>query len=343
MGIRGKAAALIARLPLAEKSALALAKRGACILMLHRVLPPGQPSYDPEMVISSDAFDGLLQWLSQNFELIPLSGVMARLASGVDLGGVCCLTFDDGWLDNHQHALPLLRRHQAPATIFLASRLIGTSRRLWQERIWFCLQRLNPSQLHSLLETQQAKAGAGVTIPANPDFVWLRRYLLSVPSQEAELFADTAERLAPPGTIPCERAFMDWKEVLDLQEHGIEFGAHTENHVLLPQAAADVVKREIEHSRQEIQERTGAEIASFAYPWGAANAYARECVQRAGFQCAVGVQTGAVRPGSDPWMLPRIFVADSVARRREGGFAERQFALYLAARSLSSGGSGAVY
>lgn len=337
MGIRGKAAALIARIPLAQATALAVAKRGACILMLHRVLPPGELSYDPEMVVSTDAFDGLLQWLTRNFEVLPLSGMVARLESRDSVRGLCCLTFDDGWLDNHRHAWPLLRRHRAPATIFLASRLIGTSRRLWQERLWFCLQRLDPAQLGPLAESWRAKGGAWATLPEQPDFASLRRFLLSVPTREAESFADAAEQVSPPGTVPAARTFMDWSEVLEMQESGIEFGAHTQNHVLLTQAGAEVVQSEVEASRQELRARTNADIASFAYPWGAANGQARECVQRAGFRCAVGVQAGTVLPDCDRWMLPRVFVADSVARRPDGSFADREFALYLAARTRSAG------
>ena len=108
--------------------------------MFHRVLPDPRDSYDPEMVISTDLFESFLQWASEKFHIVPVPELIQRIQEPLNGNkGCCAITFDDGWQDNYAHAFPLLQAYHAPATIFLAARLIGSERRFWQERLWACL------------------------------------------------------------------------------------------------------------------------------------------------------------------------------------------------------------
>lgn len=40
-----------------------------------------------------------------------------------------CITFDDGYLDNYAHAVPILERYQVPAAFFVSTGIVGTDRR----------------------------------------------------------------------------------------------------------------------------------------------------------------------------------------------------------------------
>ena len=342
MGIARSVSKMVGYLPLASSAALAIARRGAPIFMLHRVLPAGTMSYSAEMVISSDAFDALLTWLTRHFEIAPLGTIAARVSARQSLRGLCCLTFDDGWVDNYQHALPVLEQHHAPATIFLVSRFIGSAHRLWQERLWMCLQNGPQESLRGLMEEWRRRAPAWAALPVEAEYGPLRRFLLTRPSSEAEQFAYAVQSLSPDA-VPGDGAFLDWDQVRTMQARGIEFGAHTQHHVLLTHASAEEAWNEIDGSRRELQSQLGTEVGSFAYPWGAVNAAARQLVRDAGFRCAVGIQAGVAAPGADPWVLPRIFVADSVTRAADGTLARSDFSFYLAWNSISRGGHGADY
>ena len=113
--------------------------------MFHRVLPQGEECYDPELVTSTDAFAGFLDWLSENYRVLPIDELVAyRGKSANPRRPLCAITFDDGWVDNYLHAFPLLYDRQLPATIFLPLRFIGTTRRFWQEQLWLAMKNLDP-------------------------------------------------------------------------------------------------------------------------------------------------------------------------------------------------------
>jgi len=329
---------LIPETTLISSAALAVAGRGATIFMFHRVLRSSEACYDAEMVTSADLFHDFMQWLSQEYDIVPLAEITTRLRSGRPLRRLCSLTFDDGWMDNYTTAFPLLRQFGVSATIFLASAFIGTTRRLWQEKLWYLLRSVPMDSFSEFVQNWQAQNEIVDYAPATSNFTAWRKFLMRLASQRAEDFVANLQAITPAKAVPPEPVFMNWDQVREMRQAEIEFGAHTVNHVLLPAAEAVAVQAEIEQSRSEIERQINHRIAGFAYPWGALTPAVRESVSRAGFEYAAGVQPGLVRPKSDPFLLPRIAISDSVLRYGNT-FSSTHTAVYVAVKSLSRGTS----
>lgn len=303
--------------------------------MFHRVLPPGEPSYDDNLVVSTTKFDEFLAWLEKYYDIVPLSGLLNKDARPGR--GLCALTFDDGWSDNYQYALPILQKHGASGTFFLATGFIGTHRRLWQERLWYWL-RSQPSDGHKL----EQLTTAGKALPWCPNFTVadvsyarLRQLLLSCPSSDAEEFVD-ALVAGSADADPCERAFLSWDEVVSMRHASMEFGSHTVNHCLLTRADRQTAGDELARSRIEIEQRLGADVTAFAYPWGAVSERVRSQVQEAGYSIAVATAEAVVRQHNrDPLLIPRVFVSNSVLGNGKR-FSSKRFLLHLARLSWQS-------
>lgn len=91
--------------------------------MYHSVADPTEDPYD--ITVSPDRLDAQLTWLARR----GLRGVsMDRLLEACRRGqghGLVGLTFDDGYADFLDHAVPLLHRHACTATVFVLPGRLG--------------------------------------------------------------------------------------------------------------------------------------------------------------------------------------------------------------------------
>jgi peptidoglycan/xylan/chitin deacetylase (PgdA/CDA1 family) len=141
------------------------------------------------------------------------------------------LTFDDGFADNSDYALPLLRKHGAPATVFISSDVIGRNERLWTEDLlWaFIAGRLRQRDLAGLYALLTGRPAQDVD---DPGLVWeivRRGPELRKAQVEAALSALKIDlhRVAHP------RQMLTRNEIADLAINGISIGAHGKTHTAL--------------------------------------------------------------------------------------------------------------
>ena len=84
------------------------------VLMYHRVLPadriPESPSH-PGIIVSTETFEMHLECVRKRFRALSPEAFATCMESGDELPGMSCLvTFDDGWRDNLEFALPILEK-----------------------------------------------------------------------------------------------------------------------------------------------------------------------------------------------------------------------------------------
>ena len=82
-----------------------------------------------------EAFDRQVALLKRYFTLIDTATLDAHRAGGPLPRNPALITFDDGYRDNHDQALPILQRHGAKAVFFVATKYVDERRLYWWERI----------------------------------------------------------------------------------------------------------------------------------------------------------------------------------------------------------------
>ena len=104
----------------------ALRARRSLILAYHGIAK-SSADIDPEFLrVSPKAFRGQLDVLvGAGFEVVTVAELARRAAGGPPPPGLVALSFDDGMADNHSVLLPILREYGLPATIYVATGLIG--------------------------------------------------------------------------------------------------------------------------------------------------------------------------------------------------------------------------
>jgi Polysaccharide deacetylase len=108
--------------------------------------------------------------------------------------------------------------------------------------------------------------------------------------------------------VPPPR-WMTWEEVRRLHESGFEIGAHTRTHVNLGEVTGTQAEWEIAGSRHEIENRLGAPVSLFAYPFGRTENMTEsntDIVRQSGFRCCASCFGGTNPRGGDAFQLRRI-------------------------------------
>jgi len=109
-----------------------------------------------------------------------------------------------------------------------------------------------------------------------------------------------------PAGIP-RLPMLNWDQAREMDQAGIDFGAHTINHARLDQLSNDQIRNEILGSRQIIADKLGHEIDSFAYPYGRYDQPVISLVRET-FIAGCSTRLGLVTPKSSPHDLERVEV-----------------------------------
>ncbi len=291
----------------------------AIVLMYHRVLTGEQiaRSYSASsIVVTPGTFERqmrlLHRWLS------PIEpGRLASMLSGKSewIPRACAVTFDDGWFDNAENALPILSRTRTPATVFLATGFVGTQDCFWQERLATLLNREwrehgPASEIFRDLGANQILANGTADVRTQ-----IRIFVTSIKGwPRADLYA-LIERIER-ATIDAEShssvdRFMSWDDARRLREsEWVTLGSHGHSHTPLTMLAGNELKNELAHANAVLTAEIGKPSLLFAYPNGDHDDPSVSAVRHAGYELAFTTRPGSVAPGDDCLRLKRINISE---------------------------------
>ena len=114
------------------------------VLAFHRVLAAKDPLF-PEILCATE-FDQLLGFLKQSWEIIALDDAVRRTKDGTLPARAVAITFDDGYADNAEIAVPILLRHGLRATFFVATGFLDGGR-MWNDTVIEAVRAANDAEI----------------------------------------------------------------------------------------------------------------------------------------------------------------------------------------------------
>lgn len=305
------------------------------ILMYHRVVTTEELSrqfIQPGMYVTAKTFEHHVRFLQEHFVVLSLNELldMWRQDTWSPDRRYAVITFDDGWLDNYVHAFPILRRYEAPATIFLATGYIGTTRWFWPEQVGWLCQRLSETsavQRKEICERMRRQVSwfaniAEPTMGGRSEVVVDFCKTLDVERIEWWI-CEMTEHLGVK--MPDERLLMNWVEARAMSAGKITFGAHSVNHKILTKLPKEEVEAEVSNSMRALREQLLEPIPVFCYPNGNYSSEIMQCVKYAGYQAAITTDPGwEDRHSSELFRLKRVGIHNDLT------YTDSLFAFHLA-------------
>lgn len=284
------------------------------VVLFHRVLAAPDPLFPDD--IDQTCFRKICDWLATWFTVLPLDQALRQQADGCLPARALSITFDDGYADNAEVALPILQQHGLPATFFVATGFLNGGR-MFNDTVIECVRSTSCEELDldgfalGRREVRSLSQRRSVIDDLLPKLKHLQL------KERQTALASLLERAKQP-SLPAD-LMMRSAQVQALHGAGMEIGGHTVNHPILHVLCDADAEWEIAQGRQQLESLVQAPVACFAYPNGrpTKDYGARDValVRRLGFLGAVSTATGVVKADADPFQLPRFTPWDAGTSR----------------------------
>ena len=279
--------------------------RSAQILIYHRVNDDRDPYFPGTPTV---VFERQMNYIASRYRVLPLGELITGLREGSLPENAIAVTLDDGYRDNYLHAFPILQRHSIPATIFLATSVIGSDKSLWHDQVFSAFRETNAPALESF-----RPAEIGGTLATVADRLRVQGEVLNYVRtlDEAGRSAAIARLRDALGVGPARETpgiMLTWQEVQIMDRAGIHFGSHTATHPILSRVDPDRARCELVESKRAIEERLAKPIDGFAYPNGSRADFLPETkalLRETGYGYALSTMPGSNEPGMDLYELRR--------------------------------------
>ena len=287
------------------------------ILMLHRVTAhPEKPNgVNRHLNIAPEFLDALIADMKRGgYVFVSMDEAVDRIVARTHKQKFATITADDAYRDNLTEALPVLEKHEAPITVYVAPSLINGTADLW----WELVEDIVAARDHIYVPTPTGRVTLDCSSLARKYAanVYLHGYLTRSVREEDQrtVVRDLAQTVGVDFERPRRETLMTWDEVRMIAGHPLAtIGAHTVNHYNLKRLSEEKAYSEMADSARILNFELGATPRHLAYPYGYAAAVCKREValaKAAGFISAVTTRHGVLRAEHAQHLhaLPRISV-----------------------------------
>ena len=299
--------------PIGKVIARPVRGKGA-ILCYHRIVDNEtfikEKSPQKNLLTTIENFNNHLSYLSSNYKVVSMDEIVNHLNTDSNEFKIA-ITFDDGYKDNYEHALPLLEKYKTPATIYIATRFPEGDCTMWWYELWDII---NKKQFISFefrekiysLDCKDIKQKTNTYNKLSRLIVFedlnTQKNLLKLIGNKSKLINYSSKCLT-------------WEEIKILSKSSlISIGSHTHNHNSLKHLTDKESFWEIESSKKMIEDVINQAVVHLAYPYGTKNdvslreqVYSRNC----GYVSAVETGRMKLNNNTSVFSLPRVSIRNT--------------------------------
>ena len=285
------------------------------IFMLHHVRPARDAQFQPNrhLEVTPQFLRATLAHLcSRGIDIVTMDELHRRLTERDFSHRFACFTFDDGYRDNRDFALPVMREFDAPFTVYVASDFAQGAGNLW----WIALEMAiaKTSSIEVNIGGVASRIDTSTLAAKHAAFERLHDWLRALPGRDglAREIGALSARYGIDQAAICGEFCMSWDELKPFAgEPLVGIGAHSVTHCNLAGQGDEIANQEMTESRTRIENAVQRSVLHFAYPYGDKVAAARRefaLAKAAGFKTAVTTRPGMIFPENAgyPTALPRV-------------------------------------
>ena len=264
-------------------------------IVYHRVCL-SMDSYE-YMSVPVDIFDSHIKFIKDNFEVVTMTDGLNLLCEERRKGIYVSINLDDGYMDNYEHAFPIIKKYGLSATVFLTTDFIGQKHLFWWDEVFQIMRYFG--QKHPSIKSGDILRNAYRADRINA-------FLMNKKESEIKDFLDKLRNQPRINENITSIQMLGWREIKEMAESGLNFGLHTKTHRNLCFMENSEIRKELIGSKLELEKNTGIKQAGFCYPFGIYDNRVRNLVKDAGFDYARTCIKGSNCKNTDRFELRSI-------------------------------------
>lgn len=277
------------------------------MLSIHRISDERNTFWNP---IRPKTFDLLCQYVKKHYNVIGFEQLSEMDEKSKK--PYIILSFDDGYYDFYEFALPILVKHGLPCNHNIVNECANSNMTIWTER-------LNVLFEHSLQNKLDLTIDFGTKKTSISEFDgWMNFYLdtfktlLDIPLEKRIQIIDTIQEKLQ---VDASRRMMSWDEIRECAANRTEIGSHSYAHDSIGTISdREILNREINQSKTEIETQLGTKISVFALPNGQTGKTADEVISKSEYQYVLYANDALnqlpLKPFKEPCPINRINLVD---------------------------------
>lgn len=279
-------------------------KNRLLVLIYHRVLKEADPYRpgDPTVAV----FENQMDILKRYFNVLHIKDAIEALQNNTIPPRAVTITFDDGYLDNYTHALPIMEKAGLPFTIFVTTGYFN-GECMWNDAIIELVKNYEGDTI----DIENTSLGVCEVRSVEQKVLCVKMLLKDFKYTPLAERYTRVESLAEILGMEMPKNLMMSEEVLyKVSTHNVEIGAHTVNHPILNMVNTEQAHSEIRESKKRLENIINKKVDYFAYPNGKPGVdYSSqhvEIVMGEGFKAAFSTEASIATTQSEIYQLPRI-------------------------------------
>jgi peptidoglycan/xylan/chitin deacetylase (PgdA/CDA1 family) len=297
-----------------EHLLLRLNKNRRIILCYHGVVPTPDFSINGRH-LSVTQLEQHFAYLKKNFDVIPVQNLFEQKKCSYTGKPKVAITFDDGFKNNWQYALPLLEKYEIPASFYITtSCLKDRSFLTWADTLELLIRYTSQNRWEvGDFSAQKNERGSWVISNSNESIF---DALKKMGSERDVLIEQLKVKYNFQGLVKkAQPAIVEMLSAEDLKQFAsspfVTIGSHTHRHYNLANIDPELAMVELTHSREQLEEILGRSVDTIAFPDGSYNNLVKKMSIDAGYRYLLAVSYKENSDKNDLSILPRFTISNT--------------------------------
>ena len=198
--------------------------------LFHRVNPKRELLWDP---MPPELFERCIAYISRKFKVVLLEDLLAAPDKHAHQA-TATICFDDGYLDNYTHALPILEKYGCKASFYVVTDCIDFNQMTWTHQLDYRFLNTNRKQIDIQFVFLPSELRVKTLATREDRIAYCKRLkpaIKNLPNlQRAKVCDHIRDTL---NDVQMPELMMTWNQLAELIQLGHRVGSHSVSHPML--------------------------------------------------------------------------------------------------------------